>query len=145
MRPVAVALLVLGSALGPGALAAQDHPSVSLPPALDRVLRDYEQGWRKGDATGVAQLFTTDGFALPNRKPPARGHQAIAAAYQGQAGGLKLRALAWATSDSVGYIVGAYTYDNVSENRDIGKFVLALRKNAQGKWLIAADIDNSVR
>jgi ketosteroid isomerase-like protein len=129
----------------PAAAPAQDHPSVTLPPALDRVLRDYEQEWRRGDAAALAQLFTPDGFALPSRKPAAKGREAIRAAYQGSGGGLKLRAMSWATADTVGYIVGAFTYDGVPEGRDVGKFVLALRKGAQGKWLIAADIDSPVR
>lgn len=145
MRATLTTLLLAFTTLAPTTAAAQDHPSVTLPPALDRVLRDYEQGWRKGDAALLSLLFTPDGFALPNRKPPARGREAIRAAYQGGGGSLTLRALSYATSDSVGYIIGAYTYDEVPRGRDVGKFVLALRRDAQGKWLIAADIDNAVR
>ena len=58
-------------------------------------------------------------------------------------GDLRLRALAFATSDDVGYIIGAYRYGDAAE--DMGKFVLALRRGADGKWLIAGDIDNSNR
>lgn len=125
-------------------IAAQHPPSVTLPPALDRVLRDYEQGWENGDAAAVARLFASDGFALPNRKPPARGHDAIRAAYQGNGGPLRLRALAYATADSIGWIVGAYAYGERT-SPDIGKFVLALRKDRSGRWLIAADIDNAIK
>jgi ketosteroid isomerase-like protein len=89
-------------------------------------------------------LFTADGFALPNGKPPARGHEAIRAAYAGPGGPLKLRALAYATSDTVGYVIGAYTYGERTA-ADVGKFVLALRKAGDGRWMIAADIDNSIR
>ena len=138
---LAVSLLLACSALP---LAAQQPPSVTLPPALDRVLRDYEQGWEKGDAAAVARLFATDGFALPNRKPPAQGHDAIRAAYQGNSGPLRLRALAYATADTIGWIVGAYAYGERTSS-DIGKFVLALRKDRAGRWLIAADIDNAIK
>ncbi|MBL8959042.1 MAG: DUF4440 domain-containing protein [Gemmatimonadetes bacterium] len=134
--------LVLLVALTAARLPAQQPPSIPLPAALERVLRDYEQGWEKGDAAAVARLFTTDGFALPNGKPPAKGHAAIAAAYRGNAGPLRLRALSFATADSVGWIVGAYAYGERS-SPDIGKFVLALRKDPTGRWLIAADIDNA--
>jgi hypothetical protein len=48
-------------------------------------------------------------------------------------------------SDSVGYIIGAYNYGETVGATDGGKFVLALRKDASGKWLIAADLDNSNR
>lgn len=142
MRPLIVALLLVASS-APTAFA-QAHPSIALPPALDRVLRDYEAGWSKGDAAALAALFTADGFALPNRKPPARGAAAIQAAYAKPGGPLKLRALAYATADTVGYIIGAYTYDD-PKAPDVGKFVLALRKGPGGRWLIAADIDNAIR
>ncbi|MBB4595328.1 hypothetical protein [Xanthomonas cannabis] len=36
--------------------------SVALPPELDRVLRDYEHAWRKGDASALVELFAEDGF-----------------------------------------------------------------------------------
>jgi uncharacterized protein (TIGR02246 family) len=136
--------LALCVVLAAARVDAQQPPSVDLPATLDRVLRDYEQGWEKGDAAAVAQLFTTDGFALPNRKPAARGHDAIRAAYQGNAGPLRLRALSYAVADTVGWIVGAYAYGERS-SPDIGKFVLALRKDRTGRWLIAADIDNSIK
>jgi hypothetical protein len=39
------------------------------------------------------------------------------------------------------FIVGGYRYGQ--SGSDVGKFVLALRLAAGGRWLIAADIDNS--
>jgi ketosteroid isomerase-like protein len=39
--------------------------------------------------------------------------------------------------------VGAYRYGDAAQ--DTGKFVLALRRGPDGRWLIAADIDNSIR
>ncbi|HEX9632224.1 MAG TPA: hypothetical protein VGA02_07140 [Gemmatimonadales bacterium] len=39
--------------------------------------------------------------------------------------------------------MGAYRYGDAA--RDTGKFVLALRRGPDGRWLIAADIDNSIR
>lgn len=150
MRSLVVALAlaacttVAASAQAPTATQAPTHPSVKLPPALDRVLRDYENGWGKGDEEALAKLFTADGFALPNRKPPARGAEAIKAAYAGPGGPLKLRALAYATSDTVGYIIGAFTYNDPNAP-DMGKFVLALRKGPGGRWLISADMDNAVK
>jgi ketosteroid isomerase-like protein len=123
---------------------AQQPPSVAPQHALERVLRDYEAGWEAGDNAAVAKLFTTDGFALPNGKPAARGHEAIRDAYMGSKGALRLRALAYSTADTVGYIIGAYAYGQRNVG-DIGKFVLALRKDSTGRWLIAADIDNAIR
>ena len=144
MRSLVAALALVACTALSATAQAPAHPSVKLPPELDRVLRDYEQGWSKGDVKALSALFTPDGFAMPNRKPPAKGAAAIEAAYAGPGGPLKLRALSYATSDTVGYIIGAYTYNDPNA-ADIGKFILALRKGPGGRWLIAADMDNSLR
>ena len=88
-------------------------------------------------------LFTPDGFVLASGRPPVRGRDAITKAYEGQSGPLTLRALAVATGDSVGYIIGAYTYAPAAG--DQGKFTLTLRRAADRRWLIASDMDNSIR
>ena len=119
-------------------------PSITLPPELDRVLRDYERAWKGGDAAALAALFTADGF-VPTGRGWVRGRDAIRATYANAGGGLQLRALAFAVQDTIGYIVGAYGYGDVPTVPDRGKFVLALRRRAGGPWLIAADIDNSNR
>ena len=115
-------------------------PSVTLPPALERVLRDYERAWQAKDAKGLAELFAEDGFVLASGRPPARGREAIRAAYAGSGGALVLRALTYATEGNVGYIIGAFGRSQGGE--DSGKFVLALKKVGE-RWLITADIDNS--
>lgn len=130
--------------VGARALAAQTPPSVNLPPAMERVLRDYERGWEKKDAAEVAQLFHPEGFALPSGQAPARGRDAIRAAYDGQGGPLRLRAFAWSANGSLAYILGAYRYGERT-GPDEGKFVLVLRKGPGGRWLIAADMDNSIK
>jgi len=116
-------------------------PPIELPPALDRVLRDYEAAWKAGDGRRLSELFTEDGFSLHNGSLPTRGRQGIAAELTGPGGDLLLRAFAYATSDTVGYIVGGYRYPGTRGAG--GKFLLALRKGPDGRWLIAADMDNS--
>ena len=88
----------------------------------------------------LAELFADDGFVLASGRPPVRGRGAIRAAYADSGGPRALRALAYATEGSTGYIVGAYAHG--AGHPDTGKFVLALRRGAGGRWLIAADIDN---
>ncbi|WP_342380361.1 nuclear transport factor 2 family protein [Myxococcus stipitatus] len=117
-------------------------PDVALPPALDRVLRDYERAWRAGDAAALAALFAEDGFVLQSNRPPVRGRAAIKAAYEGQGGGpLQLRALAFAAEETSGYIIGAYGYGKGPG--DTGKFTLTLRRVPGGPWLIVSDMDNA--
>ena len=119
-------------------------PSITLPPDLDRVLRDYERHWRAGDETALAALFTPDGF-VPTGRGWVRGSDGIRKTYESFSGDLRLRALAYAVDDTIGYIVGAYRYGEGAS--DGGKFVLALRRapGGEGPWLIAADIDQSNR
>ena len=135
-------LAVVATLLLVSSLQAQQLPSVNLPPALDRVLRDYERAWQAKDAAGLAALFTEDGFVLSNGKPPVRGRDAIRVAYANSGGPLALRALAHATDGNVGYIIGAF--GPTKDEPDSGKFNLALRR-VKGEWLIAADMDNSNR
>jgi ketosteroid isomerase-like protein len=108
------------------------------------VLRDYEAAWRRGDAAGLAALFADDGFVLQGGGAPVRGRDAIRRAYTGQGGGdLRLRALAAATADTLGYIIGAYGFGDATD--DQGKFTLTLRRGPDGRWLIFSDMDNANR
>lgn len=117
-------------------------PAVTLPPALDRVLRDYEKAWTAKDDAALAGLFTADGYALPNGQPPARGTDAIRAAYTQNAGSpLALRVIHYAESGDMAYIVGGF--GGGAGRPDFGKFVLVLRRGGDGRWRIAADMDNA--
>jgi len=135
MAPVLAAVLSVGPAAG------QSLPTVSVPPEVDRVLRDYEKAWAANDAKGLAALFADDGIALPSNQPPARGTDSIAKAYSG-GGGMPtfLRVIDYRASGDLATVVGAY--GPAGQTRDVGKFVLVLRK-VDGRWLIAADIENA--
>jgi ketosteroid isomerase-like protein len=141
---IPLVLLILAVPAGVGSQspdAPPPLPSVDLPPALDRVLRDYERAWRARDPAALAALFAEDGFVLANGRPPVRGRAAIRDAYQDSGGPLALRALAYATEGPVGYIIGAYGPQ--AGEKDAGKFVLTLRREKDGRWSIAADMDNA--
>jgi len=116
------------------------QPTVSLPAPLARVLTDYEQAWRNKDAAALAGLFAEDGFVLSNGVPAVRGRAQIQKHYAGQGGPLSLRAFAFATEGSIGYILGGFARQ--AGQADIGKFTLALQKGADGRWLIMSDMDN---
>lgn len=119
----------------------QAPPVVTLPPELDRVLRDYESAWRAGDGARLSALFVEDGFAIQNGSPIRRGRTAIAEGVTRPGGQLMLAAYAYATSGDTGHIVGGYRYP---ETRGPGgRFALVLRKGTDGRWLIAADLDNA--
>ena len=119
---------------------AAELPSVELPAPLARVLTDYETAWQAKNAPALAALFAEDGFVLSNGVPPVRGRADIEKHYTGQGGGLSLRALAYATEGSTGYIIGGFAM--TKGGPDVGKFTLTLRKSADGRWLIMSDMDN---
>jgi ketosteroid isomerase-like protein len=123
--------------------AQEALPSVALPPELDRVLRDYERAWQAHDADALAALFAEDGFVLSNNRPAVRGLAGIRVAYATSGGGLSLRALSFSVADTVGYIIGMFSPQ--AGQPDVGKFILALRRDAGGPWQIAADMDNGIR
>ena len=148
MRPL-VAIVALVGLLFRGPVAAQQPstdaplPSVELPAELDRVLRDYEKAWRARDAAALSELFAEDGVAMSGGRPPVRGRAAIRSAYTGAGGPLSLRALAFSVGGDAGYIIGAF--GPRADAPDTGKFVLALKRGRDGRWLIMADMDNSNR
>ena len=115
-------------------------PSVTLPAPLARVLTDYEVAWTGKDAAALAALFAQDGFVLSSGAPPVRGRTEIERHYTGQGGPLALRALAFATHGSIGYIIGGFA--RAKGEPDIGKFTLTVVKGARGRWLIMSDMDN---
>jgi uncharacterized protein len=111
-------------------------PVVTLPATLDRVLRDFERGWWSLDKSGFAALFTDDGL-MQWGDDWARGPRAIRVALLGKAGGLRMRAQAFETHDSLGFIAGAYGYYRDTTWVDQGRYALTLRRTSGGSWLIA--------
>lgn len=129
--------------VGPSGSQASEQPrlpTVTLPAPLARVLTEYEAAWRSRDAAALSALFAEDGFVLSSGAPPVRGRAQIEKHYSGQGGPLALRALAFATEGSLGYIIGGFARQEGEP--DTGKFTLTLRKRADGRWLIMSDMDN---
>jgi ketosteroid isomerase-like protein len=131
---------VIGLALLASPVTAAELASVALPADLARVLTDYEVAWQKEDARALAALFAEDGFVLSSGVLPVRGRAAIEKHYTGLGGALSLRAFAYSTDGSIGYIVGGFAWQKGSA--DIGKFTLTLQKSQDGRWLIMSDMDN---
>ena len=114
--------------------------TVVLPPELARVLTDYEAAWRSKDAKALASLFAEDGFVLSSGVPAVMGRIQIEHRYRNSGGPLSLRAFAFATAGSVGYIIGGFARQ--AGEPDIGKFTLTLQKGNDSRWLIMSDMDN---
>ena len=138
---VLLSLLIFSAEIFSGSAAEElKPPTVILPPPLARVLAEYEIAWRNKDAAALAALFTEDGFVLSDGSPPVRGRTQIKKHYTGAGGPLVLRALAFATEGSLGYIIGGFSRQEGQP--DVGKFTLTLRKGPGDQWLIMSDMDN---
>lgn len=141
MRGSLVALFLAAARLsGAVEVSIPDPPSVSLPADLARVLSDYERAWQARDATALADLFDENGFVLSPGTPPARGRETIRRRYGRSGGPLALRAFAWGTDGSIGYVLGGYASERGKP--DSGKFTLTLRRAPDGRWRILSDMDN---
>ena len=144
MRPVVCAVLVTAIACSePPAASAPPPPSVSLPTAFDRVLRDYERAYAGRDAGALAALFADDGFLLQPGRPPVHGRADVARILASEGGPLSLVPISYAVADSVGYIIGTFGAERSAGAG--GKFVLALKRRGAEPWRIAADIANPNR
>jgi ketosteroid isomerase-like protein len=148
MRSLALVLMIASLGFPPSACSQSNSavaqlPSVTLPPALDRVLRDYETAWRAQDAPGLSQLFADGRVVMTNSGRAVHGRDAVRQAYATGGGPLVLRATSYAMDDTVAHIIGAYAMR--PGDGDAGTFVLALVRSPGGKWLIAADMDRAIR
>jgi uncharacterized protein (TIGR02246 family) len=154
-------VLTLGLALGAGTLAAQTAgkagaspakapAGASLASAFAKSARDFEAAVARGDAAGVAALYTEDAILMPPNTPAAKGRAAIQEFFKGMfaqgARNLKLAQTAALGSGANGYEVGTYEFDlgtATAPIHDKGKYIVGMRRGADGKWLIANDIFNS--
>lgn len=126
--------------LNTAGLAGQNSAEpVALPPALERVLTDYESAWTAGDENRLADLFVSDGLVVTENRW-VRGRDAILEAYENSSGQLHLWAIEYAVDGDTGFIVGVFGYEDTVRTAR-GKFMLALRRNEAGRWLIVADLD----
>jgi uncharacterized protein (TIGR02246 family) len=139
------AALILGS----GVLGAQTAGG-SLAGAFAKVSRDFEAAVGRGDAAGLAALYTEDAVVMPPNHPAVNGRAAIQEFFTGMlAQGVRNMKLAQTTvtgSGSTGYEVGSYEFDLGPAGapvHDKGKYIVGMKRSASGKWLIAHDIFNS--
>lgn len=124
-------------------VSAQPDPRSS----IDAANRKFETLFNKGDAAGIANLYTADGEAFPPNTEVARGKDALQKLWQGviDAGvsSAKLTTRDVESSGNLAYESG--TYEMVGKDGaslDRGKYVVVW-KRVQGQWLLHRDIWNS--
>jgi uncharacterized protein (TIGR02246 family) len=112
--------------------------------AVESAIRRYVQASNQGDATTLASLYADDAMLLPPDHEPIQGRDAIRAFWrQGTDSGLEVTNLAVEVNGNLGYLVGQYHLPATDEEpADSGKYVMCLKRQADGSWKVTADIWN---
>lgn len=108
---------------------------------------NFESTFAKGDAAGMANLYTDDGMLLPTGSDFIRGRQAIQQLWQGAMDmGIKQAKLEIVEVEHYGDTaieVGQYTLSGEgSQVMDQGKYIV-IWKQQNGQWKLHRDIWNS--
>ena len=120
--------------------------------AISATNRQFEAAAARGDAQGMAAVYTRDGSALPPDGPIVTGHDALAAMWGSVIDGMGLRGVTLETVDleisgDTACEVGKATRDLTSGDRDattaMAKFVVYWKKE-DGQWKWHRDIWNGM-
>jgi uncharacterized protein (TIGR02246 family) len=101
----------------------------------------------RGDAAGVAALYTEDGQLLPPNSDVVTGRQAIQTVFQGLMDmgikGAKLESVEVEAHGDTAIEVGRYTLQGEGgQVLDSGKYIV-IWKHVEGQWRLHRDIFNS--
>jgi len=113
----------------------------------------YEKAAGAQDAAAIAKLYTADGVEMPPNAPAAKGHAGIEAyhkafAQQFMVHGITLTATETKIYGDTAVDVGTYKQSLMMQKGggmvdDKGKYVVLLKKDASGTWLLTHAIYNS--
>lgn len=148
MRFVAVVGAIVLSSVG---LSAQQKGADEA--AIAKVRAAYQAAANSQNGAAMAKLFTPDGVQMPPNAPSAKGPAAIEAFSKGFAKqwmqhGITITSTATRVIGDTAYDVGTYKQQLMSQSTgglfdDTGKYVVLLKKDAGGTWLITHAIYNS--
>jgi uncharacterized protein (TIGR02246 family) len=111
--------------------------------------QEFVEAFNRGEASGVARLFTEDGRVLPPNADAVEGRANIEAFFkEDQArASLSLRLLTVHECAGLCVAVGLSEVerqpDGASPDKDRGKFVQVWTRQSDGSWLLAEGIFNS--
>ena len=125
-------------------LAAAPVSAEDVRPAIEAANRKWEAGLSRGDAAGVAALYTADGEMLPAHSDIVRGPRAIAEYVQVvlNAGirGATLTTLEVDNCGNTAHEVGSYEFKGADGTlMDHGQYVVIWKKEG-GAWKLHRDI-----
>ena len=151
MLTVVAAVLLSGCAQG----GAKQNDSASSQNDMAEVAkaRDaFVAGFKSGDPAAVAGLYTADGMSQTNMQPTGQGTDGITAAYKGLFDAytiteMTITPVKTETSGDLAYDVGTFRFTGVPKAggdtlKADGRYVVVLRKQADGSYKAILDMDN---
>src|SRR5262249_46292381 len=149
--------LVTVVVLGVAGLSAQQKPAKGAgsgdDPAIAKARSAYQTAATTQDAAAIAKLYAPDGMEMPPNAPAAKGRAAIEAYHksfsqQFMVHGLTITPTETHVHGDVAMDIGTYKQQLMANKGggiidDTGKYVVLLRKDASGAWLLTHVIYNS--
>jgi len=149
-RTLVAALCVIAVAVACTPAGPQHDTAADLA-ALGKVRDAYMAAFKAGDAAAIGALYTADAHIMNNAQPTAIGSQAIAAALKpvmDQMAGhdIVLTPDKTDVSGDVAYETGSYkttmTPKGAAAMVEEGRYLVVLRRQADGSWKLADDMGN---
>ena len=159
MNPATIVLCsVLILAAGCAAPPEEEAPVPEVDPvaeneaALNELAAKYLQAVNRGDADGLAVLYTEDAIRMQSNSKPKVGRDAIrlfaAADYANTNWDMQLRVDESEYSGDLAFVRGTYALSLTSKEdpsevyQEVGKWMDVMRRQEDGSWLIAREITN---
>jgi uncharacterized protein (TIGR02246 family) len=136
-----IANLVICLVLISGSALAQQKPSIQ------KINEEWMAAFNKGDAAGVAALYSEDAYILPNGAEMAKGRRAIESYFKNsvrQLGDAKLKTVdLQSLGPGSAREVGTFNFKTKGDSPQdvVGKYVAVWRKMG-GQWKLITDIWN---
>ena len=153
-RLLSLVSLIAAAACAPASGAAKPDSATTAADmqAIGKVRDSFAAAFKAGDVAAITAMYTSDGFTQTNKQPTGTGPAGLTAAYKGTFDQLNIVAFALTpvkteASGTLGYDIGTYSLvatpklkgDTIKEE---GRYVVVLRKGADGTWKTIADMDN---
>jgi len=151
-----VASLALSACAGGGGSGGMAADSATMQADIEAVghVRDaFTAAFRAGDGAAIAALYTSDGLSQPNMQPTGTGTDGITAGFKGlfdqyTIADATITGVKTEVSGNLGYDIGTFRFTGVPKAKgdtlkSEGRYVVVLRKQADGTWKLVADMDNT--
>jgi uncharacterized protein (TIGR02246 family) len=136
-----------------GSVSAQTKAAGGDEAGIAKVRSAYQTAAGTQDGAAIAKLYTADGVEMPPNGPAAKGRAAIEAFHkafgqQWMMHGMTITATETKVHGDYAYDIGTYKQSLMPMKGgavvdDKGKYVVLLKKDASGNWLVTHAIYNS--